>query len=107
MKNACYVAIMVLCLVLSIRPSNSVAQNAFDTNAFLHGQDRKAVILLTIFGAVNAVPIDLPVQGTAFFTDQLGHAVTAAHLFYLRVRTSRSFFGRPCLSLTVANPRPE
>jgi hypothetical protein len=25
----------------------------------------------------------------------------------LRVRTSRSFFGSPCLSLTVANPRPE
>jgi hypothetical protein len=26
---------------------------------------------------------------------------------FLRVRTSRSFFGSPCLSLTVANPRPE
>jgi hypothetical protein len=25
----------------------------------------------------------------------------------LRVRTSRLFFGSPCLSLTVANPRPE
>ena len=27
-------------------------------------------------------------------------------LIILRVRTSRSFFGSPCLSLTVANPRP-
>ena len=26
---------------------------------------------------------------------------------HLRVRTSRSFFGSPWLSLTVANPRPE
>jgi cation diffusion facilitator CzcD-associated flavoprotein CzcO len=32
---------------------------------------------------------------------------TLEYLNHLRVRTSRSFFGSPCLSLTVANPRPE
>jgi len=81
------------------------------SGAFAGPGEVDTTLLAARFG-LNATPFIVTGGGGTNYANGAAQAVASfaingQGLPNLRVRTSRSFFGSPCLSLTVANPRPE